>query len=669
MLEHDTTTPDVETATVDYAHRFNGPTGQFLLRRQASGVRRLLGSPPLHPLRVLDVGGGHAQLTALLLEGGSDVWVQGSDPSCAQRIELLAAASGRRLHFVASSLWTLPFPDAYFDIVVGIRLLAHVERWQELLGEMARVCRYRLMIDYPPLVGVNALESTLLPLKRRIEGNTRPYFSYMKGDLLRVLRCEGFQRFAVEKQFLVPMAVHRALRNPRLSDMLESTCRALGLTALLGGPVLLLAERDSSNSVEGDAQHDSCNAVQPPPSDGDGRRIMMVAPQPFFTVAGTPLNVLQMCRASTQLGYSVHVVTLSMGEDVVMPGLHCHRAARVPFVNRIPIGFSVSKAFCNILLAIKVVHLLRCHQFLAIHAIEEAAFFAVPLARLFGVSAIADLDSDVCEQLDRHRSILARRLVGLASVLRRNALRECTCAVTVAPSLTDLVAQISPGTRVFEIRDIPVGSATSTPDARTVERLRRAFGLDVSCSVVYTGNFDKRQGIDTLVRAMPGVLTRFAGTTLLLVGGEPQEMSEMRALARSLGVSHAVRLAGKQNPALMPAFMRLAAVLVSPRREPLVTPLKIYSYMAAGRPIVATDLPTHTQVLDSDSATLVTASPEGIASGIIRTLQDPAAASRRAERALWLIQRNHTFEHFKRRLSEVYEYVAHHAPTYVRSGR
>ena len=391
--------------------------------------------------------------------------------------------------------------------------------------------------------------------------------------------------------------------------------------------------------------------------DGAGRRIMLVAPQSFFTVAGTPINVLHMCRALTRLGYEVHVVTLPLGDDVAMPGLHCHRAARVPFVRRIPIGFSVSKALSDVLLAVEVLRLLRRHRFLAVHGIEEAAFFGVPLARLFGVCAVADLDSDICEQLRCHRSVLARGLAGLASTLRRIVLHQSTCAVTVAPRLTDIVGQVSPGTRVFEIRDTPVGSTTAAPDPRTVEDLRREFGVDAACSVVYTGNFDTRQGIDLLVRAMPAVRARIAEATLLLVGGELREIREVRALARALGVSHAVRLAGKRAPELMPAFMRLAAVLVSPRCEPLVTPLKIYSYMASGRPIVATDLPTHTQVLDADSAVLVPATPEGIAAGIVQTLQDPAAASRRAERARWLVDQNHTFEHFQRRLSEVYEYV------------
>ena len=361
---------------------------------------------------------------------------------------------------------------------------------------------------------------------------------------------------------------------------------------------------------------------------GTGRRLMLVAPQPFFAVSGTPLNILQMCRALTALGYEVHLATFPMGEDVALPGLHYHRVAHIPFLTRIPIGFSFGKAVYDALLAFTVLRLLWRHDFLAVHAVEEGAFFAAPLARLLGVPAIVDLDSDICQQLRSHRSAVARQLAPAAAALRRFALRQSTCAITVAASLTEMVAQVSPATRVFEIGDIPVDFATSRPDQGAIAAVKSEFHVEAVRLILYTGNFDERQGLDMLVGAMPLVRRKVANAALVLVGGEPHQIGRLRALAASLGVSHAVMFAGKRPPELMPVFMKVAVVLVSPRREPLVTPLKIYTYMASGRPIVATDLPTHTRVLGKDSAFLVPATAEGIASGIIRALGDPAAAFR-----------------------------------------
>ncbi len=62
---------------------------------------------------------------------------------------------------------------------------------------------------------------------------------------------------------------------------------------------------------------------------------------------------------------------------------------------------------------------------------------------------------------------------------------------------------------------------------------------------------------------------------------------------------------GHQPARDIPAFVEAADILASPRIAGTNTPLKIYSYLRAGKPIVATDLLTHTQVLDRETALLV----------------------------------------------------------------
>lgn len=240
---HDTETPDVETSSEAYARRFSGPIGAYLLEVQRALVTRLLPAAPGGRLQVLEVGGGHGQLTAALLEAGHEVVVQGSVPACAQRLRPLLAASPGRLRFVVSSLWSLPFDNAAFDAVIGLRLLAHVERFEDLLAEMARVSGKSVIVDFAPQVSSNLLEPFLFPLKRRVEGDTRPFFCYRTGQLLSPLAAAGFASVRIEKQFLLPMVVHRKMARLGLSQALEGAAGALGLTALLGAPAVIAAER------------------------------------------------------------------------------------------------------------------------------------------------------------------------------------------------------------------------------------------------------------------------------------------------------------------------------------------------------------------------------------------------------------------------------------------
>jgi glycosyltransferase involved in cell wall biosynthesis/SAM-dependent methyltransferase len=650
MLEHDTTTPDIETASDAYARRFSGSAGRFLLEVQADAVNHLLQDTPAVG-RVLEIGGGHGQLTQLLLDLGFEVWVQGSSTVCSRRVHLLMARSEYRdrLHFVASSLWELPFPDTSFDLVLGIRLLAHVERWRELLAEMARVCKQRLLLDYPPTMSANAFERWMFRFKRDIEGNTRPYFCYSFRELSGALRALGFERLSVEKEFFVPMVVHRALARQGLSRALERGSRALGLTRLVGGPVLLLAQRP-----------DAMARLRPSLAPGEPRatsRVLLVAPEPFFTPVGTPLNVLQMCRALPELGHPVELLTLPMGETVPLQGVAYQRVPRLPWPHRVPVGFSISKAVYDFLLALAIVRRLRAQRYLAVHAIEESALYAMPIARWFGTPGIMDLDSDLCYQLRTNRSRLARLLLAPARWLRRRALRQATCTLTVARTLSDLVRRESPGTPVFEVGDIPSEALLRAPDLGRVEALREEFGLGGRRLVIYTGNFDGRQGVELLVRAMPEITARCPEALLLLVGGEPRQVESMHRLAAARGVGASVRAIGKKPLEQMPEFMALADVLVSPRIEPLVTPFKVYAYMASGRPIVATDLPTHTDVLTPECAVLVPATPTGLADGILTVLADAALGQRLGRQARATVETKHGYATFKAKLGAVYAFA------------
>lgn len=390
---------------------------------------------------------------------------------------------------------------------------------------------------------------------------------------------------------------------------------------------------------------------------GAPRRVLLVAPQPFFRVTGTPINVLLMCQALTEAGFEVHLATLPEGEDVALPGLVLHRTLRLPGLGAIPVGFSGRKALYDVLLAGTVLRLLWRGGFEVVHAIEEAAFYAVPLARRFGIPAITDLDSDLCRQLRDHPSAIAGTLAGPARWLRRHALRRSAGVLTMASRMREIVRAESPATPVFQISDIPLESTIRPPDPARQAEYRRELGLEDRRLVVYTGNYDRRQGLEELVQAMVAVRERHREACLLVVGGQPDQIRRLQALVEQLGLGDAVRLAGPRPPDTMAEYMGLAEVLVSPRLEPHATPLKIFSYMASGRPIVATDLPTHTEVLDGTTAILVPPHAEGLAAGLIRALDEPAGAARLGGRAQRLVREKYTYARFKDQLIETYETI------------
>lgn len=412
-----------------------------------------------------------------------------------------------------------------------------------------------------------------------------------------------------------------------------------------------------------------------PKTDGAGDlpRVLLVSPQPFFRLAGTPMNVRLMCQALADAGYAIDLLTFPHGERLELPQVRQRRVWPIPGLSNIPIGFSGTKIAYDVLMSLMVAWTLLRERYVAVHAIEEAAFFTLPLAWLRGLPGIIDLDSDLEHQLASHPNTLARRLAPPARLIRREVLRRAQAAVTVASHLTELVRRESPHTPVFELRDIPLPEMLSPPDPDAVATLRRELRLGAGPIGVYTGNFDRRQGVRDLIEAWGAVRRTLPTAQLVVVGGEAGEVEAMRGVAATClaaagipaaQLDEAVIFTGKRSPAEMPTFMALADAVVSPRLEPLVTPFKIYSYMASGRPIVATALPTHQEVLDEQTAFLVDPSPGGLAQGLIRAFHDPGEAERRGRAARALVDERHNYRVFKQQIGLIYASLGRVAANY-----
>jgi glycosyltransferase involved in cell wall biosynthesis len=104
----------------------------------------------------------------------------------------------------------------------------------------------------------------------------------------------------------------------------------------------------------------------------------------------------------------------------------------------------------------------------------------------------------------------------------------------------------------------------------------------------------------------------------------------------------------------MPVFVAAADILVSPRRHGDNVPLKIFDYLEAGKPIVATDIPTHRTLLDDDRALLVGSSARDLAASISMLLLDTAAADRLGRAARRWSERHLGWESFRERVANLY---------------
>ncbi len=200
--------------------------------------RHLLAGLPLPKTggTLVDVGGGHAQTAPVLARIGWHCTVTGSDPICAARLP-------DGLAFEVADNLALPHPDRSFDAAISFRLLPHCDHWRELIGELCRVARHRVVVDYPTRQSLNVVSDAFFALKKGVEKNTRPFTLFSHREIRGAFAAHGFRVVQRTPQFFWPMVVHRMLERPAASKILEAPCRLIGLTAAFGSPVVLVAER------------------------------------------------------------------------------------------------------------------------------------------------------------------------------------------------------------------------------------------------------------------------------------------------------------------------------------------------------------------------------------------------------------------------------------------
>ena len=240
-------TADIETSNDDYATRFRGATGAWMLAVQERGVVRLLGDLTRPGARILDVGGGHGQLARPLAALGCKVTVLSSAESCRHRISDLVDSGA--VEFKVGNVIDLPFGDGAFDAVVAVRMLTHCGQWPKLVREMCRVSAGPVVTDYPTSQSLNAVAPALFERKKKFEKNTRPWTLFRHRQVEEAFAAAGYRRTRRYGQFFLPMVVHRALKCRPLSAALEGLCRIAGLTRLWGTPVIVRMDPLPSESA------------------------------------------------------------------------------------------------------------------------------------------------------------------------------------------------------------------------------------------------------------------------------------------------------------------------------------------------------------------------------------------------------------------------------------
>jgi glycosyltransferase involved in cell wall biosynthesis len=315
-------------------------------------------------------------------------------------------------------------------------------------------------------------------------------------------------------------------------------------------------------------------------------------------------------------GYTVDILTFHEGEDIAVTGLTIIRIQSPLFVNNVPIGFSWKKLVCDVFLSWKLIQIMRQNDYRVVHAFEEAIFPALVVNYFARKLLVYDMDSSMADQLMEKWPIL-QSIKSILYGLERLAVRKSSVVFAVCRDLVERARLHDRSKRIYLLEDVALPMQAGGIAA---ENLRRALGCQ-GCLALYVGNLEHYQGIDLMLQSVAAV-DRTIDLTLAVIGGSRGDICRFQAMSQKLGIQHRVHFLGPRPIANLRQLLVQGDILVSPRLKGQNTPMKIYSYLAAGKPVLATNIRSHTQVLNPSFALLVKPMVGDMARGLAQLARD-----------------------------------------------
>ena len=154
-----------------------------------------------------------------------------------------AEAARVAVRFEVADAHALPLADRSVDAAVCLRVIMHTIDWKCVVGELCRVSREIVIVDFPATRSFAALESRW---RRRQADRGRTVEAYRVlgvNDVSAALADRGFTVSAVHRQFVLPINVHKKIGSVAFTKTIEAGFAAVGLLGAFGSPVTLVARR------------------------------------------------------------------------------------------------------------------------------------------------------------------------------------------------------------------------------------------------------------------------------------------------------------------------------------------------------------------------------------------------------------------------------------------
>ena len=386
-------------------------------------------------------------------------------------------------------------------------------------------------------------------------------------------------------------------------------------------------------------------------------KILMITCFPFFSYRGTPISVRSRLEVLSKLGHEVDVVAYHIGDDLELPGIKILRILNIPFIKEVPVGPSSKKIFLDIFVFFKTLRLLINRRYDLIHTHEEASYFGVLFSKIFKIRHLYDFHASMPQVMKNFGYARYKPLIYALELIERRVINSSHGFIPISPDLDAHIKKINdkiPRVIIENFRDYDFNNIDKERLASFKLSHSKLNGKNI---VLYAGTFELYQGLELLLASAELVIKKRENTIFVLAGGRQNQIDTLRESTEKRGIAPHFLFPGNLPIDEVALFMNIANILVSTRTIGNNPPLKIYDYLRAGKPIVATNINAHTQILNNDIAVLVDPSPEFIAKGIVSVIDNPSYAKILGQRSREFFENNCSIEETMEKTRQILDAV------------
>jgi len=283
---------------------------------------------------------------------------------------------------------------------------------------------------------------------------------------------------------------------------------------------------------------------------------------------------------------------------------------------------------------------------------------SIVLAKVTRAPLLIEVNGDSYSHYRAQRASAFR--LGLIKVIDGANFRHCDRIIPISTGLQEMLCRRY---RVPPDKTVLIESATNPELFRPLDSdaCRQRLGLDPAGRYVgFVGSFFRHQGIDVLIDAAPTILRQFPDARFMLVGDGVMRPTWAERISQQ-GLSASFLFTGQVPYSEVPVYIGAMEICVAPfladRGD--ASPLKLFDYLACGRPVVASAIPPLHDLLSRAEgiAPVPPEDPEALGKEIVRLLENRETARRLAEKGRRWVLDAHSWQAAARRLLEVCEEV------------